>query len=233
MSDEPKEKSNSSVTSGLGFIDSIVDGFRTVGNTLQVQNLLDDAFYMATKYALQVLLGAATKFKVDGKVDDIANRGVILATLATSPADIVMMTQAVSKRLTFVVDKQHTETPVLKSFLKSMSVIATLDEMVSNEKDPEIYQWIRTDRKILAVVVDEKLDRETIVKAFEKTLRLARDGFCPVIPVGISGTNEIKPGATITVKIGDRVGVNQKVADDEIEAMANDLIDRLHALKQA
>jgi hypothetical protein len=80
-------------------------------------------------------------------------------------------------------------------------------------------------------VVDEKTDPDKLEKAFEKALKLARDGFCPIIPVGIVGAKDIKAGAEIVMKIGDRIGVNQNVKDVDIGAMAKDLIEKLNFLK--
>nr|MDO8109555.1 hypothetical protein [Candidatus Sigynarchaeota archaeon] len=229
MSQENKEPSKS--TSGLGFIDQVVDGLRKIGESVQVQGLLDDAFYMASKYAMQAVLSAATKFKIEGKADVTANRGVIFTTIASSPTDILLMSQVCSKKMAFVVSKEQAEAPVLKSVLKAFGVIADLDEMIAGEKDAEIFQWIRADRKILTVVVDETTDPELLEKSYEKVLKLARDGFCPIIPVGIIGSKDLKAGAEIVMKIGDRIGVNQNVKDADIGSMAKDVVEKLKFLK--
>ncbi|MBN2152998.1 MAG: hypothetical protein JW839_16215 [Candidatus Lokiarchaeota archaeon] len=229
MSEEKKELSKN--TAGLGFIDQIIDGIRKVGESVQVQGILDDAFYLASKYAIQLLLGAAAKFKVEGKVDVTANRGAIFAALASGPADILLMSQLASKKMAFVVNKEQADTPVLKSVLKAFGVIADIDELISGEKDADIYQWIRADRKVLAVVVDDSTEPDKIEKAYEKMLKLARDGFCPVVPVGISGTKEIKAGAEIVMRIGEKFGVNQNVKDQDVSAMAKDTLEKLRFLR--
>ena len=217
--------------SGLGFIDQIIDGARKLGESIQVQGLLDDAFYMSSKYAIQFLLNSAAKFRIEGKVDILSNRGSIFTTIASTPVDILLMSQVCSKKMAFVVNKEQMETPVLKSVLKSFGVIADIDEMISGEKDNEIYQWIRADRKILTAVIDETTEAEKFDKAYEKILTYARDGFCPVTPVGIIGSKDIKPGAEIVMKIGEMFGVNQNVKDEDIGAMAKDLVEKLKFLK--
>nr|MDO8116256.1 hypothetical protein [Candidatus Sigynarchaeota archaeon] len=215
----------------LGFIDQIADGLRTVGESLQIQGLVDDAFYMASKYALEFILNAATKFKIEGTPDYTANRGVIFTALVSTPADIALMTQVASKKMAFVVDSKHVETPLFKSVLKAFGVIATLDDLLTGEKDADIFQWIRANRKILTVVVDDSIEHDKIEKIYERVMRLARDGFCPIIPVGISGSQDIKPGTEIMIKIGSRHGVNQSIKDQDLGAMAKDFIVKLQGLK--
>ena len=231
MSEENKSKDPIKNLSGLGFIDQIIDGARKLGESIQVQGLLDDAFYMSSKYAIQFLLNSAAKYKIEGKADILSNRGAIFTTIASSPVDVLLMSQVCPKKMAFVVNKDQMETPVLKSVLKAFGVIADLDELISGENDAEIYQWIRTDRKILTVVVDETTDAAKFDKAYEKILTYARDGFCPILPVGIIGSKEIKPGAEIVIKIGDLFGVNQNVKDEDIGAMAKDLVEKLRFLK--
>ena len=231
MSEDNKAKDPTKSLSGLGFIDQIIDGARRLGESIQVQGLLDDAFYMSSKYVIQFLLNSAAKYKIEGKADILSNRGAIFTTISSSPVDVLLMSQACPKKMAFVVNKEQMETPVLKSVLKAFGVIADLDEMISGENDTEIYQWIRTDRKILTVVVDETTDVAKSDKAYEKILTYARDGFCPVLPVGIIGSKEIKPGAEILIKIGDLFGVNQNVKDEDIGAMAKDLVEKLKFLK--
>jgi hypothetical protein len=229
MSEQNKEPSKTAA--GLGFIDQIIDGIRKVGESVQVQGILDDAFYLASKYALQFLLGAAAKFKVEGKVDVTANRGAIFTVFVSGPADILLMSQIASKKMAFIVNKQQIEAPVLKSVLKAFGVIGDIDEMISGEKDAEIYQWIRADRKVLTIAVDDTTEPEKLEKAYEKVLKLARDGFCPIIPVGISGAKDIKPGVEIVMRIGEKLGVNQNVKDQDIGAMAKDMIEKLNFLR--
>jgi hypothetical protein len=229
MSEQNKEPSK--VSGGLGFIDQIVDGIRKVGESVQIQGILDDAFYLASKYAMQLLLGAAAKFKIEGKVDVTANRGAIFTVFASGPADILLMSQLASKKMAYVVNKEQADAPVLKSVLKAFGVTANIDEMIAGEKDMEIYQWIRADRKVLVIAVDDTTEPAKIEKAYEKVLKLARDGFCPIIPVGISGAKEIKPGVEIVMRIGEKFGVNQNVKDQDIGAMAKDMIEKLHFLR--
>jgi len=231
MMNESKANEPVKNLSGLGFIDQIIDGARKLGESIQVQGLLDDAFYMSSKYAIQFLLNSAAKFRIEGKVDILSNRGSIFTTIASTPVDILLMSQVCSKKMAFVVNKEQMETPVLKSVLKSFGVIADIDEMISGEKDNEIYQWIRADRKILTAVIDETTEAEKFDKAYEKILTYARDGFCPVTPVGIIGSKDIKPGAEIVMKIGEMFGVNQNVKDEDIGAMAKDLVEKLKFLK--
>ncbi|NMC04998.1 MAG: hypothetical protein GYA24_07300 [Candidatus Lokiarchaeota archaeon] len=229
MSEQDKE--HSKIPSGLGFIDQIVDGIRKIGESVQIQGIMDDAFYLASKYAMQFLLGAAAKFKIEGKVDVTANRGAIFTVLASGPADILLMSQIASKKMAFVVNKEQSEAPILKSILKAFGIIADVDEMINDEKDTEIYQWIRADRKVLTIAVDDNTEPAKIEKVYEKVLKLARDGFCPIIPIGISGTSNLKPGAEIIMRIGEKFGVNQNVKDQDIGAMAKDLIEKLHFLR--
>ena len=144
MSEKIKEPSK--ISGGLGFIDQIIDGIRKAGESVQIQGILDDAFYLASKYAMQLLLGAAAKFKVEGKVDVTANRGAIFTVFASGPVDILLMSQLAPKKMAFVVNKEQAEAPVLKSVLKAFGVIANVDEMINGEKDVEIYQWVRADR---------------------------------------------------------------------------------------
>ncbi len=216
---------------GFGFVDQIADGLRTIGESLQIQGLVDDAFYMASKYALEFLLNAAAKFKIVGTPDYTANRGVIFTALVSNPADIALMTQVASKKMAFIVDKKHVETPLFKSVLKAFGVIATHDDLLTGEKDVDIFQWIRANRKILVIAVDESLEQAQIEKIYERVMRLARDGFCPIIPVAITGSQDMKPGAEIIMKIGARHGVNQSIKDADLGAMAKDFIVKLQGLK--
>nr|MDO8083589.1 hypothetical protein [Candidatus Sigynarchaeum springense] len=229
MSEEKKEPSKN--ISGLGFIDQILDGLRKMGESMQVQGILDDAFYLASKYAIQLLLGVVTKFKIEGKVDVTANRGAIFTAFASGPADILLLSQLAAKKMAFIVNKEQADAPVLKSVLKAFGVIATVDELISGEKDAEIYQWIRADRKILAVAVDDTTEPEKIEKAHEKVIKLARDGFCPIVPVGISGTKDLKAGAEIVIRVGEKSGVNQNVKDQDMGAIAKDMIEKLNFLR--
>ncbi len=229
MSEQNKEPSKP--TAGLGFIDQLVDGIRKVGESVQLQGILDDAFYLASKYAMQFLLGAVAKFKVEGKVDVTANRGSIFTVLSSSPADILLMSQFAPKKMAFIANKEQIEAPVLKSVLKAFGVIGNVDELINGEKDAEILQWTRTDRKVLTIAVDDTTEPERIEKAYEKVLKLARDGFCSVIPIGISGAKDLKPGVEIVARIGDKIGINQNVKDQDISAMAKDLIEKLNFLR--
>ncbi|HME51654.1 MAG TPA: hypothetical protein VKM55_05510 [Candidatus Lokiarchaeia archaeon] len=231
MSEGNNDKEPAKTLSGFGFIDQIIDGARKLGESIQVQGLLDDAFYMSSKYAIQFLLNSAAKFKIEGKADIMTNRGVIFTSIVSTPVDILLMSQVCPKKMAFIVNKEQMETPVLKSVLKAFGVIADIDEMISGEQDSEVYQWIRADRKILSIAVDETTDPEKFTKAYEKVLTYGRDGFCPITPVGIIGSKDIKPGAEIIIKIGELFGVNQNVKDEDIGAMAKDLVEKLKSLK--
>jgi hypothetical protein len=226
-----ENKNASKALSGMGFIDQLFDGVRKIGESVQLQGILDDAFYMASKYALQLLLGAAAKFKIEGNVDVTANRGAMFTVLVGSPVDILLMSQMASKKMAFIVNKEQAEAPVLKSVLKAFGVIGDVDDMISGEKDAEIYKWIRADRKVLTIAVDATTDPVKLEKAYEKVLKIARDGFCPIIPVGISGSKDLKPGAEIVMRVGEKIGVNQNVKDQDVSAMAKDMIEKLNFLR--
>lgn len=229
MSEESKDFTKA--LGGLAFVDQLVDGVRKVGESLKVQELIDDALYMAGKYALEMVLNTALKFTIEGKPDLTANRGVMFATLSSNPVDIALMSQVAPKKMAFVIDKEYKDAPVLKSLFKAFGVIADIDELIAGDKDEDIFNWIRRDRKMLSVVVSDKSDEATIEKAFEKVLKLSRDGFCPVIPVGIAGSVDMKPGATLLMRLGDKSGVNQSTKDGELPAMAKDFVERVRFLK--
>lgn len=231
MTEESKANEPAKTLSGLGFIDQIIDGARKLGESIQIQGLLDDAFYMSSKYVIQFLLNSAAKFRIEGKADIMTNRGIIFTTIASTPVDILLMSQVCPKKMAFIVNKEQMDTPVLRSVLKSFGVIANIDEMISGEHDGDVYQWIRADRKILTVVIDETTEAEKFDKAYEKVMTYARDGFCPITPVGIVGSKDIKPGAEIVMKIGELFGVNQNIKDEDIGAMAKDLVEKLKFLK--
>ncbi|MHA1683864.1 MAG: hypothetical protein ACTSUE_23190 [Promethearchaeota archaeon] len=222
--------------SGLSFIDQVVDGIRSVGESLKVQGLIDDALYMATKGLTNILLNLGTKFTVDGRVqgagDLIANRGIIFTTLASNPLDIIILTQVATKKMEFVISRENAEKPVLKSLLKTFGIIADLDEFIQGVKDEEIYNVLKVDRKVLAVIVDESEDPRKMEQAYEKLMLISRDGFAPIVPVGIKGSENLQPGGEVVLKLGDRTGVNQDKTADDMAAMAKDLIVKLRAIKE-
>ncbi|MHA1848385.1 MAG: hypothetical protein ACTSYS_16585 [Promethearchaeota archaeon] len=234
MSEEKSGKS--SIFSGFGFIDQIVDGLRSIGESLKVQDYLDDAFYMAGKGIVDILLNLGVKYKIEGTVgvqgDLIANRGLIYTMIASNVADFAIITQVAPKKMAFVVDKKHLETPMLKSLMKTFGVICTLDEFVTGEKDDKIYVILKQERKILALITDDDEDPEFMKKVYEKLLVISRDGFAPIKAVGIKGSDNLTPGAEIILRIGDKLGVNQKTDQEQIKAMALDLIEKLKSLKE-
>ncbi|MHA1697686.1 MAG: hypothetical protein ACTSWN_02475, partial [Promethearchaeota archaeon] len=113
MAEEKKDPFKS--LGNLSFIDQIADGFRKVGESIQIQSLLDDVFYMTSKYSLNVFLSVFSKLTIQGKAMLIANRGLILTTLASNYLDILLMTQVVEKKMYFIYDEKYIEKPVLKS----------------------------------------------------------------------------------------------------------------------
>ncbi|MHA1371792.1 MAG: hypothetical protein ACTSRA_18990 [Promethearchaeota archaeon] len=229
MAEEKKDPFKS--LGNLSFIDQIADGFRKVGESIQIQSLLDDVFYMTSKYSLNVFLSVFSKLTIQGKAMLIANRGLILTTLASNYLDILLMTQVVEKKMYFIYDEKYIEKPVLKSVLKSFGFVASIQEMLNGEKDPEIFELIRQNRKILAIVVDEETERALLEQYFTKLMQLARDGFCPIIPVGFVGTDKINLGSEVIIRIGESIGVNQNTRTEDLRARALDLIDNLYSLR--
>ncbi|MHA1699530.1 MAG: hypothetical protein ACTSWN_11870, partial [Promethearchaeota archaeon] len=131
----------------------------------------------------------------------------------------------------FIYDEKYIEKPVLKSVLKSFGFVASIQEMLNGEKDPEIFELIRQNRKILAIVVDEETERALLEQYFTKLMQLARDGFCPIIPVGFVGTDKINLGSEVIIRIGESIGVNQNTRTEDLRARALDLIDNLYSLR--
>lgn len=215
----------------LGFIDQVIDGMRSIGENLKVQGLLDDAFYMATRGLTNVFLNLGTKFTIDGRVqgagDLIANRGIIFTTIASNPMDIIIMTQVAAKKMQFVISQEMIETPVLKSMFKAFGVICNLETFSSGKLDDEIFNLLKKERKILSVIVDDKLPQEKKIRIYEKLMFISRDGFAPIVPVIIKGSEGLKPGGEVVLQLDDRIGVNQATTQDQLNAMAKDLIDKL------
>ena len=234
MSEE--EKNPLSGLDGLGFIDQIIDGLRTVGESLQLQDLLDDVFYMVSKYGVEFLVNSSAKLEINTPVplDKIttANRGVMFVSLSSNPVDVGLMTQVAQKKMAFILSRDQVEKPFLKSVFKGLGYIATFDQLLTGENDGEIFEWIRANRKVLCVVIDDTMDPSYIETVMKKVLVISRDGFCPIIPVGISGSDDVKPGAEIKINLGEKIGVNQKISDDDLSAMGKDLLDQLKRLRQ-
>lgn len=216
----------------LGFIDQVVDSLRSVGESLQLQGILDDSFYMASKYGLNAILGIASNFSIETKAKITQNQGTMFTTIASNPIDVALMTQLAERKMYFVLKSEYMEKPVLKSLFKSFGVIADLDEMESGEKIGDLLNLLTTERKILAVVTDGNDERSRLVTYYKKLLHLARESFCPIIPVGIQGSENLSIGGELKIVGGEKIGVKQKTKDNELDAMANDLIEKILYLKQ-
>jgi hypothetical protein len=216
----------------LGFIDQVVDSLRSVGESLQLQGILDDTFYMASKYGLNAILSLASKFTIETNSAITANQGTMLTTIASNPIDVALMTQLAEKKMYFVLKQEYMETPVLKSVFKSFGVIADLDELESGAKIGDLLHLLSGERKVLAIVTDGNDDRSRLVAYYKKLLQLSRESFCPIIPVGIQGSENLSIGNELRIVTGEKIGVEQKIKDDELDAMANDLIEKILYLKQ-
>ncbi|MGV9198285.1 MAG: lysophospholipid acyltransferase family protein [Promethearchaeia archaeon] len=182
--------------------------------------IMNDILYGATKGLGKLMFKYVNNLKIEGK-ENVPMRGkAILTTISKNPIrDMVLISQVSGRKIHFMLDPKLMKQKVVGPFLKRLGMFrSTLDK---DDKEPinKVFEILNEKKELVAMTPEEKLGRETIIKAMASIIKFAIAGDAPIVPIAIyQRTNKLLnliPTNTLVVRVGTPVKLDRKLNRDK------------------
>lgn len=152
--------------------------------------------------------------RVDGSMQDLKNRAMILVSNHASYVDAIALCAAVPIDIIFLAKKELLKMPVLSTFIKKLDciVVDRLDYLEGVQGAAQTQRVLMQGRSVL-IFPEGMFTYATGLRAFKMgAFKLAVDTQIPICPIGIKGTRRLFPAnqwlltpGALTVSIGEPI----------------------------
>ncbi|MFO8018090.1 MAG: hypothetical protein R6U96_05600 [Promethearchaeia archaeon] len=182
--------------------------------------LINDLLYGATKGLGKMVSKYVNNLKIEGK-GNVPMRGKAILTTISKNAlrDMVLISQVSGRKIHFMLDPKLMKQKVVGDFLKRLGMFRSTISKDDKEPINKVFKILNKKKELVAMTPEEKLGRETIIKAMASIIKFAIAGDAPIVPVAIyTRTNKILnmiPTSSLVVRVGTPLKLDRKLTRDK------------------
>lgn len=208
---------------------------------LNKRDLQESVLYSLAKGASGTFFKLFQNLKIEGE-ENVPIRGKAILTTISKNAirDMMLISQVTGRKIHFMVNHKMMRHKVAGPVLKSLGMFRSTMNKDDQEPIDKVFELLNEKHDLVAMTPEAKHDRDVQIKSMAGIIKFAIAASTPIIPVAVF-TEKAKilnfiPTKGIKIKIGTPISVAKKLNRDKFRneryALAEDIIDIIHALKE-
>jgi 1-acyl-sn-glycerol-3-phosphate acyltransferase len=182
--------------------------------------IINDVLYGATKGVGQLIFKTVNNMRIEGK-ENVPMRGKAILTTISQNAmrDMILISQVSGRKVHFMLDPKLMKQQVVGPFLKRLGMFRST--LSKDDKEPinKVFEILNEKKELVAMTPEEKLGRDTVIKAMASIIKFAIAARSPIIPVAIYTQSakflNLIPTNELIVKVASPIDLDRKLNRDK------------------